>query len=185
VKRVYHPFWLWEDVGMWSQPSKAGRDEFLSAAVEFTGNAERYGAAMLRVLDEFPIACEHNLTDMAMNRRAWIGHAAVFLVLCCPEWVTREAWGMLTDQQRIDAEAKADEAIKEFELARANTALPAKVATQRVSGDTGRGSASAGVAVQGAIVPGCLPSDPFERRSADIARIFSPEDTRLHGAKEA
>lgn len=91
MKRIWHPFWLWEDIGMWRDVSKSDRDAYLSTAFEFTGDARRYGDAMLRVLEEFPIACEHNLSESAMNRQAWIGHAACFLETGCPEYVTREA----------------------------------------------------------------------------------------------
>jgi hypothetical protein len=118
MKRIYHPFWTWEDLGMWRDITKDEQRELLPVAVEFTGDAERYGAAMLRVLDEMPVACEHNLTERAMNRQAWIGHAATYLATTCPEYVTREAWGMLTEEQRVAADAKAAEAIKEWERAR-------------------------------------------------------------------
>jgi hypothetical protein len=184
VKRIYHPFWEWEDIGMWSQPSKVLRDEFLSSAVQFTGNAEAYGAAMLRVLDQFPMASEHNLTDRAMNRRAWVGHAAAYLAIGCPEWVTREAWGMLTEQQRIDADVKADEAINEFEHVRAHRTVHCKVAGKGLPGDTGRGAADSGAAVQGAVLPLDLQGDPVQRRGADIVRLFAAEVARVHGPQK-
>jgi hypothetical protein len=124
AKRIYRPFWQWEDLGMWCYVSAKERKHFLPIAIDFTGDAERYGAAMLRVVQEMPYACEHNLTERAMNRRAWVGHAAAFLATGCPESVTREAWGMLTEEQRVKADAKADEAIKEWEIAQANRKVP-------------------------------------------------------------
>ena len=127
MKRIYRPFWEWEDLEMWSDVSAKDRRKFLPLAVEFTGDAEKYGAAMLRVLDEMPFACEHNLTELSMNRQAWIGHAAAFLATGCPEVVTREAWGMLTDDQREKADAKAAEAIKEWERAQVNRKVPTQL----------------------------------------------------------
>jgi hypothetical protein len=115
MKRIYHPFWTWEDIGMWRRVWGKNRAVMLERAVEFTGDAERYGAAMLRVLEEFPIAAEHNLTDVAQNRQAWIGHAACYLALDIPEDIVREAWGMLTQDQRDAANAVADIAIAEWE----------------------------------------------------------------------
>jgi hypothetical protein len=113
--RVYHPFWEWEDIGMWRNVSGADRERLLREAEVFTGNSERYGAAMLRIIDEFPIATLHNLTDENQNRRAWIGHAACYLALECPEDIVREAWGRLTERQRKDANAAADRAISEWQ----------------------------------------------------------------------
>jgi len=83
-------------------------------AFEFTGNSERYGQAMRKVIVAWPISCEHNLTEPTMNRLAWIGHAACSYEIDCPEDVTRQAWGMLTEKQRIDADAQAQKALDEW-----------------------------------------------------------------------
>ena len=113
--RVWHSFWTWEDVGMWREVSASEYERMLPLAVTFTGNAVEYGAAMMKVLEQFPIACEHNLTEPSMNRQAWIGHAAAYLEHELPEWITREAWGALTQQQRDEANAMADRAINEWQ----------------------------------------------------------------------
>jgi hypothetical protein len=79
VKRVYHRYEKWEDFrdGMWRVVTKSEESELLKVALEFTGNAERYGSYMLRVIQEWPISCEHNLTNGGMNQLAWVGHADV------------------------------------------------------------------------------------------------------------
>jgi hypothetical protein len=115
MKRVYYPFWEWEDIGMWRIVESREKAGFLKTAIEFTGNAKRYGAAMIEVLTAYPIATLHNLTDEGQNRRAWIGHAACYLATQCPEDITREAWGLLTQQQRDEANAVADIAITTWE----------------------------------------------------------------------
>ena len=99
---------------MWRNVKAFEREKFLANAIEFTGNSEAYGAAMHRVIEEFPIACEHNLTDIGQNRQAWIGHAACYLAFECPEDIVREAWGMLTELQRIEANCKAHDAIEKW-----------------------------------------------------------------------
>lgn len=88
MKRIYHPFWDWEDykAGMWN---KSKNKDLLQKAIEFTGNAELYGSYMFRITDEWPISCEHNLTDLSQNRKAWLGHAACCLAIGCPEDITR------------------------------------------------------------------------------------------------
>ena len=115
MNRIYHPYWKWEDLGMWRNIKGTEHQTFLDLALKMTGDAKVYGASMLKVLDSFPLACEHNLTDLGQNRRAWIGHAAVFLANECPEHITREAWGMLSQQQQDEANAVADIAITEWE----------------------------------------------------------------------
>lgn len=110
---------MWEDwkAGMWRKVSKSEEDQLLLVAIEFTGDAVRYGGWMLKVIQEWPIACEHNLTDLSLNRKAWVGHAATQMAINCPEYITRAAWGMLTEQQRIDANKQAQFAIDQWESA--------------------------------------------------------------------
>lgn len=117
MKRIWHDYRTWEDFkdGMWRISTKAERDTLLPKAIEFTGNHILYGSFMMKVLDVYPIACEQNLSDRSQNRRAWIGHAAACLAINAPEDVTRAAWGHLTLQQQIDADAEADKAIKLWE----------------------------------------------------------------------
>lgn len=100
---------------MWRKVSKSQEAKLLQMAIEFTGNAELYGRWMRRVVTDWPIACEHNLTDLSQNRKAWIGHAATQMAIDCPEYITRAAWAHLTDQQRIDANKQADHAIEIWE----------------------------------------------------------------------
>lgn len=108
---------------MWRSVTRQERARLLAMAIKFTGDAERYGEAMLAVLKAWPISCEHNLSDIGQNRRAWIGHAACCLATGCPEDVTREAWGHLTEKQRDEANQKATEAIVTWENARATGQL--------------------------------------------------------------
>lgn len=117
MKRIYHPYWDWEDykAGMWRNISKEEETKYLSKAIEFTGNAELYGQWMLKVIELWPIACEHNLSATGINRQAWIGHSACCLAINCPEQVTRLAWHNLTQKQQDEANAKADYAIKLWE----------------------------------------------------------------------
>lgn len=112
LKRIYHHVHAWEEVrhGMWDDVED--RKAHLAKAIAFTGNAKLYGSYMMRVIIEWPISCENALTDSALNQRAWIGHAACALAIGCPEDVTREAWGHLTDEQRFLANKEADRAIR-------------------------------------------------------------------------
>lgn len=100
---------------MWRKVSRDEQETFLAAAIEFTGNAKLYGEWMLRVVSDWPVSCEHNLTDLSLNRKAWVGHAAAQMGINCPEYITRMAWGLLTDRQRIDANKVAQIAIERWE----------------------------------------------------------------------
>lgn len=114
IKRVYHPYTLWEEVAhnMWGTVSN--KAEALQRAIEFTGDAALYGSYMQRVVREWPYSTENALTDDALNKRAWIGHAACALALQIPEDIIRLAWGKLTDEQRFLANQEADRAIQQW-----------------------------------------------------------------------
>lgn len=134
-KRIWHPYWKWEDMqaGMWRLVSaKEEAASYLKEAIAFTGNARLYGDWMLRVVEEWPYSCEHNLTDQSLNKQAWIGHAACCLARGCPEQITRQAWSLLSDEARIAANLRADEAIKEWSTryAEKNQRMAKKVGRQ-------------------------------------------------------
>jgi len=116
--RIWHPYWKWEEAShnMWGSVNQ--RDHYLRLAITFTGNAQLYGECMMHVANEWQYSCEHNLTDRSLNRQAWIGHAACALAFRCPEDIVRTAWSRLTEQQQIEANAKADTAIRYWECQR-------------------------------------------------------------------
>ena len=115
LDRVYHPYWDWEEVdhNMWGEVKN--RRASLEKAIKFTGDHKLYGRFMLRVISEWPVSCENALTDYSINRKAWVGHAAVALAHGIPEDITRLAWGKLTDEQRILANRQAENAIAKWE----------------------------------------------------------------------
>jgi hypothetical protein len=117
MKKRWHHYLKWEDYqnGMYETFSGDKKKEFHAKAIEFTGNPELYGNAMLEVVERWPICCEQNLSDTGMNRQAWIGHAAACLAIGCPEEITRDAWSSLTQEQQDKANAKADLAIALWE----------------------------------------------------------------------
>ncbi len=116
MPRIFHPYEIWEDylAGMWRDITKEEQRAMLPKAIEFTGDAALYGSFMQRVIREWPITCEHNLSDAGQNRKAFIGHAAACLAIGAPEYVTREAWGHLTLRQQDEANAEADRAIRDW-----------------------------------------------------------------------
>lgn len=115
IKPMYHPYWLWEETkyNMWGGVDD--RDIFLKKAIEFTGNHVLYGSWMEKVIHEWKYSCEHNLSNITQNRKAWLGHAACAFAMGCPEDIVREAWWHLTEEQRVLANAQAEKFINQWE----------------------------------------------------------------------
>jgi len=111
MNKVWHPYWQWEDVGMYSKLEKQAEQEVLQKATALMADHVRWGEYMNLVLDQFPIACEHNLTDTSSNLQAWIGQASCYLAVGCPEYMTKQIWATLSEEQQALANAEADKVI--------------------------------------------------------------------------
>ena len=115
IERIYHPYWLWEEIyhNMWGKASR--KEECLQLAIDFTGDHVVYGMYMMKVADNWKYSCEHNLSHNCQNRRAWIGHAACACAFCLPEDIVRKAWSHLSEEQQRLANNEADIAIRYWE----------------------------------------------------------------------
>jgi len=117
MKQIYHPYHLWEDYknGMWRKETQEYDSANIKDVIAFTGNHILYGKAMIRVINEWPVSCENNLSNLSVNRRAWIGRAGCCIERGYPEYLVRMAWGYITEDQRNLANKQADLAIKTWE----------------------------------------------------------------------
>jgi len=134
IEKQWYPYTEWEDLAMWMPCKAIERPKKIKAALEIMADTETFGRYMLQVLRSFPNSSAHNLSETQSNRRAWIGQAACFLGAGVPDDVTREAWGLITSEQRESANKKADEAIArwEFDYERENFKLGRKMGGQGV-----------------------------------------------------
>ena len=116
MHRIYHHYEKWEDYqNRMYDEIKDGRKERVLLAIECLGNKEKCYNAMKMVVENWILACEHNLTNESSNRRAWVGQAACNIAYNVKEDETREAWGILTQEQRYMANKIADIVITEWE----------------------------------------------------------------------
>lgn len=156
MQRIWVPVDRWEEIphNMWGTVSN--RRRCIERAVMFTGNHRLYGRYMMRVITEWPCSCLNAMTDASLNRRAWIGHAACALAIQCPEDITRQAWGMLSHEQRVLANRQADRAIQAWEVRyRSSERIPEAVAAPLLWGGYSGSGARQGDAVrQGSVVEG-------------------------------
>lgn len=117
MKKIYEPYWKWEDFqnGMYDLPRPDREDALLAKAAELLRDRWMFKGAVTRLIREWPVAAAVNLTNRESNRRAWIGQAACCLLCNVPEVVTRKAWKSLTDEERRVANRIAEKAIRFYE----------------------------------------------------------------------
>jgi hypothetical protein len=118
MKQIYHPYWKWEchKNGMWRKETKDYEHEQINLIIRFTGNHIDYGTAMIDMINNWKYSPENFITNMSINRRAYVGHAACCYAYKWPEYLVRSAWSMLTEEQRFLANNQADIAIRQFEI---------------------------------------------------------------------
>lgn len=115
MQRIFYHFSLWEDflAGMYDE-SKDGRKERVHKAAYILGTPDICREAMEKVIAEWQIATEYNLSNAEINRKAWLGQAACSCYAGIHEDETREAWGIMTEAQRIEANKIAAQIIKRW-----------------------------------------------------------------------
>lgn len=115
MQRIFYHYSLWEDyhAGMYDE-SRDGRAERVQEAARILGTPEICREAMEKVIAEWEKATEYNLSNAEINRKAWLGQAACCCYAGIHEDETREAWGIMTEAQRIEANRIAAEIIKRW-----------------------------------------------------------------------
>jgi len=104
LKRIYHPYNLWEDykAGFYDNVSGKAKQYKIDKVLEMFNSSKLTEKYMNKVIDEWVYSCEHNLTNESMNKIAYIGQAACCLYDSIPSTITMECWRLLSDdvQQR-------------------------------------------------------------------------------------
>lgn len=116
MERIYHHYELWEDFrnGMYNE-SREGRAERVKQAAHILGTPTICTEAMKKVIAEWQICTEYNLSNIGVNRKAWLGQAACNCYANIHEDETREAWGLMTEEQRIQANRIAAKLISQWQ----------------------------------------------------------------------
>lgn len=118
INQFFAPFIYWEDYrnGMYDYPnSEEEKGEQITNAIKVLSDKNLFDEVCKSVLTEWKISSKVNLTNISCNRQAWLGQAACSYKFQITETCTRIAWGLLSEQQRIEANLIADKWIKIFE----------------------------------------------------------------------
>jgi len=115
MKRLYHPWHKWEcfKAGFYDTTCALSTDDAKRAYAEFLADIPRFNAAMQRVLEEWPISCEHFLTNQDINRIAWLGQASMCIETGVPSRF-RGGFKLLSSDQQREANAAAAGALKQW-----------------------------------------------------------------------
>ena len=118
---------------MYTAESPLDADASRAAYAEFLANVPRFVAGMERVISEWPISCQHFLTNDEINRIAWLGQASMFIATDVPAHF-RAGFKLLALGQQRAANAAAGNMLREWEKAESKRAAQ----DQRIHSDMDR-----------------------------------------------
>lgn len=121
MKRIYHRYENWEcyPAGFFNNSSGENKKQHINKVVELFSNPELTKEYMQRVINEWKNSCEHNLSNEAMNKIAWLGQSACCLFAGIPATITMEAWRLVPLEFRNIADEIAKSIINKYELTHA------------------------------------------------------------------
>lgn len=117
MKQIFAPYWDWEDYksGMYDLVPVSSHSQLIEIAVDILSDPELFDLILIEVFKEWKVSIDVNLSNRSINRRAWLGRAACCYLYKVPEVLTRIAWKVLTDHQRIEADKIAIKYIQIYE----------------------------------------------------------------------
>lgn len=116
IKRVYHPFNVWEDYknGFYNNCTGKEKESKIKSALEMFNDSGLTSLYMNKVIEEWKYSCEHNLTNDSMNKIAYIGQAACCIYDNIPNTVTMEVWSMLDKEVQDRSNNIAEQVIEKW-----------------------------------------------------------------------
>lgn len=117
MERIYHRYELWECYknGFFRNVSGNEKKILKEKVIELFENTKKTEIFMDKVINEWVYSCEHNLTNISLNRVAWLGQSACCLYAKIPYSITMEMWRYVDEQKRIIACEIAEKIIKKYE----------------------------------------------------------------------
>lgn len=129
--RVFHTFETWEcyRAGFYNTVVEGmTKAECEAEYKKLMADKDKFAAALNRIITEWKHSCEHYLTNVAMNRIAWLGQAAV----CITSGVSaefRSGFNKLSRKQQSAADALALEYLNKWLVANGRPVVDMEVAT--------------------------------------------------------
>jgi hypothetical protein len=117
LERIYHNWEKWECYkhGFYNIVSNAQKQECKKLVLSFFNDAKTTEYYMQKIIDKWIYSCEHFLSNVSMNRIAWLGQAACCLCHNTPNLVTMLYWNFLEESVQIRSNNIAQNIITNWE----------------------------------------------------------------------
>jgi hypothetical protein len=120
LERIYHHYDKWEDykAGFYSDYSKSELNDLNESVRYVFSSAKHTEKYMSLVILHWVNSTEHNLTNISMNRVAWLGQAACCFYGGVPSKATMFLWKLLDEKTQRRSDKVAQKLISEWEQKR-------------------------------------------------------------------
>jgi hypothetical protein len=117
MERIYHRYELWEcyKAGFFKNISGTQKDILSKKVLDLFNDNELTKDYMLKVINNWIYSSQHNLTNISLNRVAWLGQAACCVYAGIPYSITMENWRFVDTENQKTACDIAEKIIIEFE----------------------------------------------------------------------
>ena len=117
MERIYHRYEYWEDykAGFYNNISGINKELMINKVVELFSSSELTELYMNKVIQQWKYSSEHNLTNLSLNRIAYLGQGACCIYAGVPSTITMEAWHLVSEENRNNANKIAEKIIKNYE----------------------------------------------------------------------
>jgi hypothetical protein len=114
--QIYHKYTEWEDFqnGMFNTAFD-NESLLITNAIKLLSDDVLFYQTAINVLNKWPISSDVNLSNNSSNRQSWVGQSACCYKYNVPEILTRKAWKLLPDKNKINANLIADKIIIIYE----------------------------------------------------------------------
>lgn len=116
MKRIWHPWDKWECYrnGFYARSAPPGisRDDALEMYAAFL-RSDQFRPAINLVFRDWPISCEHFLTNDKINRVAWLGQSSMCICTGIPA-IFRAGFKLLTPEQQSTANGVAEQELRQW-----------------------------------------------------------------------
>ncbi len=117
MERIYHRYEYWEDykAGFYNNISGINKELMINKVVELFSSSELTEKYMILVIEKWKYSCEHNLTNLSLNRIAYLGQSACCIYSAVPSSITMEAWHLVSEENKKKANEIAKKIINSYD----------------------------------------------------------------------
>lgn len=117
IKRIYHPYTLWEDYknGFFKSETDLNLEEQILACKDLFLDLKEFENVLSVLIKDWKYSMEHNLTNEALNKIAYLGQASCSYKFKISNDISRQGYNLLTEEEKQKADDMAKKYLEKWE----------------------------------------------------------------------